>query len=129
MNYFAITQIVLCAKLMIKPIQTPRINAHFSISQALCQSLFILQLPQPDLATKILEEIEKNPLLEIEDESTFHSRCISNIDEIPSIPSFFDKITKQIRESFPSDKDKKMAKELLFHLDTQGFFTGDVEKP
>ena len=45
----------------------PQLAAKHVLTQMLHRSLEILQLPQIELAALILEEVEKNPLLELVD--------------------------------------------------------------
>ena len=47
----------------------PQLSAKHVLTQMLHKSLEILQLPQIELAVLILEEVEKNPLLELSSNS------------------------------------------------------------
>lgn len=104
------------------------------------------QLSQTDLEHAILEEIEKNPLLEINDDSQndqeaaeqnrvwesdgteivraprggFDIMDITQAEE----PDFFDILLKQAKESGLDDEEILIAEEIIGSLDENGFLSG-----
>ncbi len=99
-------------------------QARLILTQALRRSLEILQMPQIELASLIEEEIEKNPLLELQSDRHTATRSPSPLPEPPSKPSLYDHLENQIRENIPDSSEQQMAREALTHLDERGFFTG-----
>lgn len=90
---------------------------------ALRQALAVLQMPQLELGQWLRAEIEKNPLLELEEPC---SKPRFN-PEIPSSPTLHEYLLAQIRENFPSPKDRLIAQAFLEHLDERGFITCSLE--
>jgi RNA polymerase sigma-54 factor len=86
---------------------------------ALAQGLEMLQMPQQELAQWLMAEIEKNPLLEL-DESNPRPRLEA---DIPSTPTLYETLIRQIHENISCPEDQKIAEELLQHLDEKGFIT------
>lgn len=90
---------------------------------ALRQALEILQMPQQDLAQWLLNEIAKNPLLELDS-----NRPKTKFEgEIPSPPNLYEHLMSQIREHFPEGRERKIAEEFLENLDDRGFVSCSLE--
>lgn len=87
------------------------------------QALEILQMPQQDLAQWLLNEIEKNPLLELD--SMQPRRKFEG--EVPSPLTLYEYLLSQIREHFPKESERRIAEEFLKHLDERGFISCSVE--
>lgn len=104
------------------------------------------QLSQTDLEHAVLEEIEKNPLLELDDdaqndqETTEQDRVwesdgteivraprggfdIMDITQAEE-PDFFDILLKQAKESGLEEKEIMIAEEIIGSLDENGFLSG-----
>ncbi|MCK4813712.1 MAG: RNA polymerase factor sigma-54 [Candidatus Marinimicrobia bacterium] len=108
------------------------------------------QLSQIDLEHAILKEVEKNPLLEIEEDpnqkrennipqedpvftwqeygssvrnSTFDKLEILDIPQAEQL-DFFDRLLIQIKESGMNDQEIIIAEEIIGSLDENGFLTG-----
>jgi RNA polymerase sigma-54 factor len=90
---------------------------------AMRQALEILQMPQIELGQWLRSEIEKNPLLELQES---RSRPRFN-PEIPSPLTLHDHLLAQIRENFDFPKDRLIAEAFLEHLDERGFITCSLE--
>lgn len=90
---------------------------------ALRQSLEVLQMSQMELGQWLRAEIERNPLLELAEPCSKPKFDV----EIPSPVTLHEHLQRQIRESFPSLKDRLIAKELLEHLDERGFITCSLD--
>ncbi|MEA2078048.1 MAG: RNA polymerase factor sigma-54 [Candidatus Marinimicrobia bacterium] len=104
------------------------------------------QLSQTDLEHAIFEEIEKNPLLELNDDPLVDIPRVEQDpiwegDDAPvrSVPSsgldvmditqaeeldFFDRLLKQAKESGLNDKEILIAEEIIGSLDEDGFLSG-----
>ena len=102
-------------------------DAKLILTQALQRSLEILQLPQLDLATFLREEIDKNPLLELESEAPFFLPPANPPPEIAAKPSLLDHLQTQIREAFASPFEKQIALKFISHLDERGFLITPLE--
>lgn len=89
------------------------------MTTSLRQSLDILQMPQMELATWLLSEIEKNPLLEPVG-PPFNPLVVEQ-KELESKESLYDHLKSQIREAFPEGKLREKAEELLHTLDEKGY--------
>jgi RNA polymerase sigma-54 factor len=88
------------------------------------QALEILQMPQQDLAQWLLNEIEKNPLLELDSipsKKKFEGEAASPLN-------LYDHLLTQIREHFPNAKERKIAEEFLTFLDDRGFISCPLEE-
>ncbi len=96
-----------------------RLTMTFNLSQA----LKILQMPQQELSEWLLEEIEKNPLLELK------TRCTKKPFEgdVPSPITLYEHLQSQIREHFSHEKERMVAEELLSHLDEKGFLSTSLD--
>jgi RNA polymerase sigma-54 factor len=102
------------------------------------------QLSQTDLEHAVLKEIEKNPLLELDDdtgEETREPERTWSLDEVSTQPvpkgnfdvmditqaeelDFFDRLLKQARESGLNDEEIMIAEEIIGSLDENGFLSG-----
>ncbi|MCD6337237.1 MAG: RNA polymerase factor sigma-54 [Candidatus Marinimicrobia bacterium] len=104
------------------------------------------QLSQTDLECAVLEEVEKNPFLELNDarktdtpradqdmiwqgdDIVSHFYFSSNTDVMESIQAeeldFFDRLLIQARESGLNDDDILIAEEIIGSLDGDGFLSG-----
>lgn len=89
------------------------------MTYALAQALEILQMPQQELAQWLLEQIEKNPLLEL-DEARTH---FSLEKETVSMPTLYETLIRQIHENISCPEDQKIAEDILQHLDEKGFIS------
>ncbi len=105
---------------------SPRLEAKFGLSQAMKKSLEILRMPQAELRALIHQEIEKNPLLELDPLSP---GLLSHLtSETAAVPSLRDHLLFQIREAFDSPRMREIAEEMIGYLDEKGFFTEPLEK-
>ncbi len=100
------------------------------LTQGMQQSLAILQLSQVELGELIAEEIEKNPLLEVEQEGFQRKSKGQTPDfvfpDIEAKPSLDEWITGQIRDSFEQPRELEIALELSGLLDEKGFLPMDL---
>lgn len=87
---------------------------------ALRQALDILQMPQLELASWLLNEIEKNPLLELD---SFHFKKKRFEGDFPSPITLHEHLMAQIRDHFPEKNERIIAERLLHHLDERGFLS------
>ncbi|HEV7736331.1 MAG TPA: RNA polymerase factor sigma-54 [Chlamydiales bacterium] len=94
----------------------PQLSAKHVLTQMLHKSLEILQLPQIELAVLILEEVEKNPLLELSSNSRLEPVVTA---PLPAPESFHEKLASQLREAFQGHA--KIAEALMEGLDEKGF--------
>lgn len=90
---------------------------------ALRQALEILQMPQLDLGQWLMQEIEKNPLLEL-GSAQLKKRFEG---DFPYHPTLCEHLLNQIRDHFSHPNDRKKAVELLHLLDDRGFLPKEVE--
>ncbi len=86
---------------------------------ALRQALQVLQMTQLELSQWLNEEIEKNPLLELNPLSP--SKRFEF--ELPFKPTLHEHLQNQIRENFSSTKERNAALLFLEHLDERGLLT------
>jgi len=91
---------------------------------ALTQALEILQMPQQELAQWLLNEIEKNPLLELNSNSVKKRFDF----DLPSTVTLYEHLLAQIRENFSDLKDQLLAEVILENLDERGFITTPLEE-
>lgn len=104
-------------KIDIKQSQQGRPSITFSLRQA----LDMLQMPQQELAQWLLNEIERNPLLEHNPASVHtYSKDVSLIEAPPSL---HDHLMSQIRERFALPEERALAVCALKHLDERGYFS------
>ncbi len=89
------------------------------------QSLAMLQMPQAELASWLLCEIEKNPLLEID----AFPPSLPLKDCIPAPPSLYEHLMMQIHERFSDPSERTKAVSLLHELDERGFVPGKTKDP
>lgn len=104
------------------------------------------QLSQTDLERAVLEEIEKNPLLELNEDNNPRENDTEQpqtweLDEVPAPPpargafdvmditqaeelDFFDRLLKQALESGLNDEEIAIAEEIIGSLDENGFLSG-----
>lgn len=104
----------------------PRLETKFAFSQALQKSLEILRMPQTELALLIHQEIENNPLLELD--SFSYGSFSHPVPETAATPTLRDHLLSQIREAFESPRIQKVAEEMIGYLDEKGFFSEPLEK-
>jgi RNA polymerase sigma-54 factor len=115
-------------KKALKMARSPQLHLKTSLRQSLAitqnlrQALKILQMPQLELAQWLREEVEKNPLLELETPLTKGTSL-----ELPSLPSLQDHIMAQIRETFLLPIEKEIAIKIFEDLDEKGFITKPLE--
>ncbi|MBX7066562.1 MAG: RNA polymerase factor sigma-54 [Parachlamydiales bacterium] len=96
---------------------------RMNMTLALRQALEILQMPQMELAAWLLNEIEKNPLLEMQ--SSKLKRPF--VGEFPAPVTLHEHIEGQIRDHFSDPKIRKMASELMHQLDERGFLPEETK--
>ena len=98
------------------------------MTQAMQQSLEILQLPQLELGAMIQEEIEKNPLLEL-DCAPFSKRASSKKSTFPdteAMPSLYMHLMNQAKNTFDTSADFEIAEKLIGLLDDRGLLTETI---
>jgi len=113
------------------PFQKLHFERRLIMTFALRQSLEILQMPQLELKGWLEQEIEKNPLLELEaTEKTTRTLPprIETESEIASVPTLYEKLKQQIGEAFFSPREEKIANKLLDSLDEKGFLAASVDE-
>ncbi len=96
----------------------PKLAAKHVLTQMLHRSLEILQLPQIELAALVLEEVEKNPLLELESGSVLQPFVGA---EPVAVDSFHERLWAQMREALPGQE--AIGEKLIIELDERGFLT------
>jgi RNA polymerase sigma-54 factor len=101
----------------------PQMAAKHVLTQMLHRSLEILQLPQIELAALILEEIEKNPLLELESGSLLEPFFASNLQ---ATDSFHERLWAQMREALPGEE--QIGEKLIGELDEKGFLLTPLQE-
>src|SRR5579871_1511333 len=94
-----------------------RLAMTFSLGQALA----MLELPQAELSTWLLAEIEKNPLLELD--SLSPSLPFKDVAQIEAPKTLYDHLIQQIREMFSNPHEQLEAIGLLENLDERGFLS------
>jgi RNA polymerase sigma-54 factor len=97
----------------IKQTLVGRLGLTFSLTQALT----LLELPQIELASWLLTEIEKNPLLELD----AFPRSLPLTQEIEAPETLHDHLMQQIREHFPNPDERQEAILILEQMDERGF--------
>lgn len=90
-----------------------RLAMTFSLGQALA----LLELPQLELASWLLSEIEKNPLLELD----ALTPSLPLKGEIEAPKTLYHHLMHQIRERFSTTEEQSEAIHLLENLDERGF--------
>ena len=98
-------------------------EGRLAMTFALRQALDVLQMSQVELGQWLRNEIEKNPLLELET-----PRCKKGVEiDAPSQPTLHEHLRAQIRENFASSEEQKMAEMYLENLDERGFLCPPLE--
>ena len=92
---------------------------RLAMTAVLRQSLEILQMPQAELAEWLLQEIEKNPLLEAT--GPLYTPMARFDREIEAAPTLYAHLQAQMREAFPDPEEMKIAEMLLLQLDEKGY--------
>lgn len=106
-----------------RPLLKLRAERHLVLTFALRQALEVLQMPQQDLAQWLLNEIEKNPLLELKDQKLKHRFA----GDFPARVSLYDHLNAQIRDHFLEPRDRKIAISLMHQLDERGYLPASIE--
>lgn len=92
---------------------------------ALRQALEVLQMPQLELALWLKNEIELNPLLELDSPKSYElSLSKFRFEENANLASpttLYENLMRQIREGFHIEEERRIAKKILDHLDEKGF--------
>src|SRR5579872_2131941 len=83
---------------------------RLAMTLALKQALDLLQMPQADLSQWLMEEIERNPLLQLTS-SEGRSRPLPDESQLPSPTTLYDRLAQQIRERFSSPLDRMIAED------------------
>lgn len=94
----------------------PQLSAKHVLTHMLHRSLEILQLPQLELAAFILEEVEKNPVLELVSHSKLEPVCAARVTAEEPV---YSDLWRQAKEALPGQE--KMAAALFAQLDEWGF--------
>ena len=110
------------------PLQKLNFERRLIMTFALRQSLEILQMPQLELKEWLAQEIEKNPLLELETPSKSYTPRIEAEFEIASTPTLYEKLKQQIGEALFSPREANIAHKLLDSLDEKGFLSMPIEE-
>jgi RNA polymerase sigma-54 factor len=135
----------------LKPKQKQR--RRLILNQALKKSFHILQLPVLELKRYLLNEIEKNPLLvldqnnftpknliekplfsKFDSKDTFMSSLFNDNDpyfkksEPKSKTTLFDHLSNQAKEVFSNKVDLSIAQNIIGSLEKNGFFTIDIDQ-
>lgn len=101
---------------------------RLAMTLGLKQALEILQLPQLELAQWLLEQVELNPLLDVEaQETSCDSSLVLSPPQLPASLSFQERLHLQIRENFSSAFERCIAQELLEHIDERGFLSVSLD--
>lgn len=101
-----------------------RQNQQLVLNMAMRQALHVLTLPALELQQWLLQQIEENPLLEIEEGSAPPPQ----LGEIPEQKSFFRHLMDQVPLHFSSIEEREIAHWIIGNLDERGFFERP-EKP
>jgi len=99
---------------------TQNLQGRLAMTFSLRQALKLLELPQLELASYLMEEIEKNPLLELDKPSPWRAFDPSRV-EAPE--TLYNHLMRQIRERFP---DPSAAFSLLEQMDERGYLPPDT---
>ena len=98
-----------------------RLQGRLAMTFSLSQALKILQMPQIELAQWLLTEIERNPILELDETDSFQS---FEMPQIAAPPSLHDHLMNQMREYF----SEQQGENILKHLDEKGYLTTSLEE-
>jgi RNA polymerase sigma-54 factor len=98
------------------------------------------QLSQSDLEQAVFKEVEKNPLLEIDDpkehsgndlkeDMPYYSASLRTTGDLPDLPraeelDFFELLLLQVKESGMHEEEIRVAEEIIGSLDENGFLSG-----
>lgn len=94
-----------------------------SLSQELRFMLKILQMNTAELSSWIVEEVGKNPLLDLHFPT---AKKAPPLDQIPHPISLYEHLRKQISFVFTDPKQQKIAETLIGSLDSHGFFSAPL---
>lgn len=95
---------------------------ELNLTISMQQSLHVLELPLLELSEWLKSEIEKNPLLEYEEEQKGYFS--PPLNSLPSNPvSLYESLMHQAREAFLTPKELSAAEEIIGNLDERGFVT------
>lgn len=100
------------------------LGARLQMSAMVSKSLEWLQLPQMQLAQEVIEEIESNPLLEMEERKRPY--LPPSLEEQAQAPSVYQRLMNQCSDVFMDPKERAQAVEVIEALDERGFFTGEA---
>ena len=105
-----------------------KIEHRLILTQSMQRSLEILQLSQLELGTLIQEEIEKNPLLELESQpfskQPIEPQVLFEKQALPSLSAF---LLAQIREIFPLQQTREVAELMIGLLDERGLLSDPLD--
>jgi len=119
-----------------------RFQQKQSLQLSLKMWLPLLQAPLTELETHFREKAYENPFLEVNthfESSSFTNASIGGNPESDDKRGFienmsiyhesiYDKVQEQIDDHlFPTPNSKKIANEILFYINNQGYFEGDIE--
>ncbi len=93
------------------------LQGRLAMTFSLGQALSLLELPQLELASWLLSEIEKNPLLELD----ALPPSLPLKGEIEAPKTLYHHLMHQIRERFSTPEEQSEAIHLLENLDERGF--------
>jgi len=110
---------------------SPKLQANCQqkliLTQAMLRSLEILQLSQLELGELIRDEIEKNPLLEIDSDNFTRlpvgQKTEQIFQDLPARPSLSEHLQTQMREVFDHPTEREIAEQLIGLLDERGYIT------
>lgn len=102
------------------------LSAHLVMTQSLRQALKVLQMPHLELAEWLREEIEKNPLLEL-DTAISKKSSTQDIISIAAPLSLHDHLMAQVREAFPLIEIQEIAQKIMEYLDEKGFIAESID--
>ncbi len=92
---------------------------RLAMTFALGKALELLQMPQWELALWLQNEVEKNPLLELDREAFVAQK--SDFPVIQAPISLYEHLVNQIRERFSNISEREEALRLMECLDEKGF--------
>lgn len=110
---------------------TPKLAYRLRLSPQMRLSLNLLQLPLVKLKEYVLEQIEKNPLLEpVSSEPLFTNR--QNNDNIPHMdqedsPTLQEHLLKQLYLLSATDKERKIGELIIGNIDDNGYLKMPIE--
>ncbi len=98
------------------------LHGRLTMTVSLGQALAMLELPQAELSSWLMSEIENNPLLEF-DAARSRSLPLVDYSRIEAPETLYDHLMRQIRERFSNPDEQSQAIGLLEHLDERGFLS------